>query len=171
MHKEHHMYVKSTPEVNATECQLILIANRDSFDLASFFQLHDLNRDGNWDKDEIEAVYGMHHEYSKALSPNEQVQKERAEAVVKAVLDKVTTGSFRLHLPLGLTLPFQIDTNRNGLIDQKEFEAAGWKGLESFKGVGADGHHYDVESGKWSWVDHSPRTGALIYCHRVLSPS
>ena len=116
--------------------------------MASFFQLHDLNRDGQWDKEEIEAVYGMHHEYSKSLSPNEQVQKERAETVVKAVLDKVTTESFRLHLHLGLTLPFQIDTNKDGFIDQKEFEAAGWKGLESFRGVGADGHHYDVESGK-----------------------
>jgi len=99
----------------------------DSFDLASFFKLHDLNNDGRWDKDEIEAVYGMHHEYSKALSPDEQVQKQRAEAVVKAVLAK-------------------IDTDKNGFIDQKEFEAAGWPGLETFKDVGADGHHYDVES-------------------------
>jgi len=41
----------------------------------------------------------MHHEYSKSLSPNEQVQKERAEAVVKAILDKVTTENFRVHLP------------------------------------------------------------------------
>jgi len=68
--------------------------------LASFFQLHDLNRDGQWDRDEIEAVYGMHHEYSKSLSPNEQVQKERAETVVKAVLDKVTTESLAYTYPL-----------------------------------------------------------------------
>jgi hypothetical protein len=80
-----------------------LATNRDSFDLASFFQLHDLNRDGQWDKEEIEAVYGMHHEYSKSSSPNEQVQKERAAAVVKAVLDKVTTGSFSFLPPLSLT--------------------------------------------------------------------
>lgn len=77
-----------------------LPAHRDSFDLASFFQLHDLNRDGRWDEDEIEAVYGMHHEYSKALSPNEQVQTGRAEAVVKAVLDKVTTDTFVHTYPL-----------------------------------------------------------------------
>ncbi len=25
--------------------------------------------------------------------------------------------------------------------------------------MGADGHHYDVESGKWSQVGHSPGTG------------
>ncbi|KAG9047300.1 hypothetical protein FS842_000674 [Serendipita sp. 407] len=39
-----------------------------------------------------------------------------------------------------------MDTDRNGLIGLKEFEAAGWEGLQSFKDLGAEGHHYDVES-------------------------
>ena len=98
-----HVCPKNVQSQCHIKCQLMFYANRDSFDLASFFQLHDLNRDGQWDKEEIEAVYGMHHEYSKSLSPNAQVQKERAEAVVKAVLDKVTTESFPLHLPFSLT--------------------------------------------------------------------
>ena len=33
----------------------------DSFDLESFFKLHDLDLDGYWDRPEIEAVYGLHH--------------------------------------------------------------------------------------------------------------
>ena len=33
----------------------------DSFDLESFFKLHDLNLDSYWDRAEIEAVYGLHH--------------------------------------------------------------------------------------------------------------
>jgi hypothetical protein len=42
-----------------------------------------------------------------------------------------------------------MDKNNNGLIEQSEFEAAGWDGLQSFKELGADGHHYDVESGEF----------------------
>ncbi|KAG8806130.1 hypothetical protein FRC18_006270, partial [Serendipita sp. 400] len=106
MHKEHHI---------------------DTFDLASFFQLHDLNRDGFWDRAEIEAVYGVYHEYSKAKTPDEQEQQAKADKIVDAILKKM-------------------DTDRNGLIGLKEFEAAGWEGLQSFKDLGAEGHHYDVES-------------------------
>jgi len=101
----------------------------DSFDLGSFFQLHDLNRDGFWDRAEIEAVYGVHHEYSKAKTPDEQAQQAKADKIVDAVLKKM-------------------DRNGNGLIEMSEFEAAGWEGLQSFKELGAEGHHYDVESGR-----------------------
>lgn len=38
----------------------------DSFDLPSFFKLHDLNMDGFWDVNEIKAVYGLHNEKAKA---------------------------------------------------------------------------------------------------------
>lgn len=41
-----------------------------------------------------------------------------------------------------------MDKNGNGLIEKSEFEAAGWEGLESFHELGAEGHHYDVESGR-----------------------
>lgn len=58
----------------------------DSFDARSFFQLHDLDRyvvsmqstlycsdqvvcrDGLWNKEEIEAIYGVHHVYSQKKS-------------------------------------------------------------------------------------------------------
>ncbi|UOH85015.1 hypothetical protein LQV05_001831 [Cryptococcus neoformans] len=33
----------------------------DSFDLESFFKLHDLDMNGCWDELEIQAVYGLHH--------------------------------------------------------------------------------------------------------------
>lgn len=57
----------------------------DTFDTQSFFQLHDLNRcvcsacqpkarsnvscsDGFWDREETEAIYGVHHVYSQKKS-------------------------------------------------------------------------------------------------------
>ncbi|KAG8799663.1 hypothetical protein FRC17_007071 [Serendipita sp. 399] len=106
MHQEHHI---------------------DTFDLASFFQLHDLNRDGLWDRAEIEAVYGVHHEYSKAKTPDQEAQQAKADKIVDAVLKKM-------------------DKDGNGVINLEEFKAAGWEGLQSFKDLGAEGHHYDVES-------------------------
>lgn len=114
--------------VLARPCSRYLLPSSDSFDLGSFFQLHDLNQDGFWDRAEIEAVYGVHHEYSKAKTPDEQAQQAKADKIVDAVLKKM-------------------DKNGNGLIEMSEFEAAGWEGLQSFKELGADGHHYDVESG------------------------
>ena len=102
------------------------------FDLKSFFQLHDLDRNGVWDRAEIEAVYGVHHEYSKKKTPSEEAQQEKANKIVQAVLDK-------------------LDTNHDGMINIQEFEAGGWDGLQSFKDLGADGHHYDVESGTSSF--------------------
>jgi hypothetical protein len=123
----------------------------DSFDLASFFLLHDLNRDGYWDRAEIEAVYGVHHEYSKAKTPDEKAQQAKADTIVDAVLKKM-------------------DKNGDGLIDRSEFEAAGWEGLESFKNLGAEGHHYDVESG-WSLIYMTPATSANKFYPRVLLTS
>lgn len=70
----------------------------------------------------------MHHEYSKAKTPDQEVQQAKADKIVDAVLKKM-------------------DKNGNGLIEKSEFEAAGWDGLESFHELGAEGHHYDVESG------------------------
>ncbi|KAF9245664.1 hypothetical protein BU15DRAFT_40778 [Melanogaster broomeanus] len=99
----------------------------DSFDLESFFQLHDLNRDGTWDRAEIEAIYGVHHVYSQKKSKDEVEHQEKADHIVDAVL-KI------------------MDKDGDGKITPKEFEAAGFKGLPSFDEMGAEGHHYDVES-------------------------
>lgn len=40
-----------------------------------------------------------------------------------------------------------LDTNRDGLVDLKELERVGVAALPSFEHMGAEGHHYDVESG------------------------
>ncbi|KAF8845998.1 hypothetical protein BDN67DRAFT_986404 [Paxillus ammoniavirescens] len=99
----------------------------DSFDLESFFQLHDLNRDGLWDREEIEAIYGVHHVYSQKKSKDEIEHQKKADHVVDTILKLM-------------------DKNDDGKISPEEFEAAGFKGLPSFDDIGAEGHHYDVES-------------------------
>lgn len=99
----------------------------DSFDIRSFFQLHDLNRDGFWDRGEIEAVYGVHHAFSQEQSKDEKAHKQKADDIVKAVRKS-------------------LDLNRDGRITAEELEQVGLDGLPNFEGLGAEGHHYDVES-------------------------
>ncbi|KAF8559911.1 hypothetical protein OG21DRAFT_1593949 [Imleria badia] len=99
----------------------------DSFDLESFFQLHDLNRDGIWDREEIEAIYGVHHVYSQKRSKDEIEHQKKADLVVDTVLKLM-------------------DKDGDGKVSPEEFEEAGFKGLPSFDEIGAEGHHYDVES-------------------------
>ncbi|EPQ60110.1 precursor to secretory protein Ssp120 [Gloeophyllum trabeum ATCC 11539] len=99
----------------------------DSFDLRSFFQLHDLNRDGVWDRDEIEAIYGVHHVYSQKKSKDEVEHQKKADTIANTVLDL-------------------LDKNKDGKVTPEEFEAVGLDGLPNFEELGAEGHHYDVES-------------------------
>ncbi|KAI0639908.1 precursor to secretory protein Ssp120 [Trametes polyzona] len=99
----------------------------DTFDVASFFHLHDLNRDKVWDSEEIEAVYGVHHVYSQKKSKDEIEHQKKANHIVAEVLRR-------------------LDTNRDGKISLEEFQAVGLDGLPSFDELGAEGHHYDVES-------------------------
>ncbi|KAF5352578.1 hypothetical protein D9756_006115 [Leucocoprinus leucothites] len=99
----------------------------DTFDAASFFQLHDLNRDGLWDRAEIEAVYGVHHVYSQKKSKDDEEHQKKADSIVNAVL----------HI---------LDKNRDGYVDALELEKVGVGALPNFDHMGAEGHHYDVES-------------------------
>ncbi|KAI0081168.1 hypothetical protein K474DRAFT_1657029 [Panus rudis PR-1116 ss-1] len=99
----------------------------DSFDIGSFFQLHDLNRDKRWDKEEIEAVYGVHHIYSQKRSKDDIEHKKKADHITSTVLSL-------------------IDKNGDGSITVEELEAVGLDGLPNFDELGAEGHHYDVES-------------------------
>ncbi|KAL0951842.1 hypothetical protein HGRIS_008503 [Hohenbuehelia grisea] len=99
----------------------------DSFDVRSFFQLHDLDRNGVWDKEEIEAVYGVHHIYSQKKSKDDIEHQRKADHIVDAVLQK-------------------LDANKDGVISPEELEEAGLDALPNFESIGAEGHHYDVES-------------------------
>ncbi|KAJ8582096.1 hypothetical protein M405DRAFT_831288 [Rhizopogon salebrosus TDB-379] len=99
----------------------------DSFDLESFFQLHDLNRDGVWDREEIEAIYGVHHVYSQKKSKDEVEHQKKADHVADTVLKL-------------------LDKDGDGKVTPEEFAAVGISGLPSFDDIGAEGHHYDVES-------------------------
>lgn len=40
-----------------------------------------------------------------------------------------------------------LDKNRDGYVDISELEKVGVGALPSFEHMGAEGHHYDVESG------------------------
>ncbi|KIR31251.1 hypothetical protein I352_06345 [Cryptococcus deuterogattii MMRL2647] len=99
----------------------------DSFDLESFFKLHDLDMNGYWDELEIQAVYGLHHHSVKdKMGKGEQVDG-RAKNIVSKVLEA-------------------LDKNQDGRISLEEFLAGGTEGLPSFEGYKDLGHHYDEES-------------------------
>ncbi|CCO32716.1 putative calcium-binding protein C613,03 [Rhizoctonia solani AG-1 IB] len=99
----------------------------DAFNPSTFFQLHDLDRNGVLDRNEIEAIYGVHHIYSKRKTPSEEAQAAKAKQVADAVLAAM-------------------DTNGDGFITMEEFLAKGLDALPDFSALGAEGHHYDVES-------------------------
>ncbi|TRM61589.1 hypothetical protein BD626DRAFT_549159 [Schizophyllum amplum] len=99
----------------------------DSFDLPSFFQLHDLDGDGVWSRAEIEAIYGVHHVYSQKKSKDDVEHQKKADTIVETVLEKM-------------------DTNKDGEIALEEFVVVGLTGLPNFDNLGAEGHHYDIES-------------------------
>ncbi|KAJ7687384.1 hypothetical protein B0H17DRAFT_1070041 [Mycena rosella] len=99
----------------------------DSFDLQSFFQLHDLNRDGFWDKEEVEAIYGVHHVYSQKKSKDDEEHQKKADHISSTVLNL-------------------LDKDGDGKVSPTEFEAVGLEGLPNFDHMGAEGHHYDIES-------------------------
>ncbi|GLB43529.1 putative EF hand [Lyophyllum shimeji] len=99
----------------------------DSFDTRSFFQLHDLNRNGFWERDEVEAVYGVHHVYAKKKTPDQEAHQQKADYIVDTVLKK-------------------LDLDNDGRVSPEELEKVGLDGLPNFENLGAEGHHYDVES-------------------------
>jgi len=98
----------------------------DSFDLESFFALHDLDGNGFWDIPEIEAVYGLHHPEAQKSAPAEYQESKR-----KVVTDKVLK---------------KLDRDGDGRVSMEEFLAGGIDGLPSFITFPDLGHHYDEES-------------------------
>lgn len=99
----------------------------DAFDARSFFLLHDLNSNGYWSRDEIEAVYGVHHPYSQARSADKDAHDAKAKQIVDGVLKRM-------------------DTDGDGVVSEAEFLAVGLEGLPDYSALGAEGHHYDTES-------------------------
>ncbi len=87
----------------------------DSFDLESFFKLHDLDSDGVWDIPEIQAVYGLHHHSVKEKIPQQHVMDSRTRVVVEKVLER-------------------LDTDKDNRISLDEFLTGGAEGLPSFEG-------------------------------------
>ncbi|AAW45100.1 protein secretion-related protein, putative [Cryptococcus deneoformans JEC21] len=59
----------------------------DSFDLESFFKLHDLDMNGYWDELEIQAVYGLHHHSLKDKMRKGAQVDARAQNIVSKVLE------------------------------------------------------------------------------------
>ena len=74
-------------------------------------------------------MYGVHHPYSQEKSADEKAHQEKADHIVNVVLNIM-------------------DKNKDEKISLEEFEASGVNALPSFEGLGAEGHHYDVESGE-----------------------
>ena len=99
-----------------------------AFDLASFFALHDLDRNGILERSEIEAIYGVHHSLSRKHSQNAEVHDGKADMIVREVLRR-------------------LDTNKDGVVSRAEFLRGGKAGLPQFPEFGkhALGHHYDDE--------------------------
>jgi hypothetical protein len=75
---------------------------------------------------ELESIYGVHHEKLKQKTGSVEVHTAQAKAIVKQVLAA-------------------LDTNGDGVLTLREFVAGGVGGLPNFKGVEHLGHHYDAE--------------------------
>ncbi|KAM0788410.1 hypothetical protein ACM66B_001547 [Microbotryomycetes sp. NB124-2] len=123
----HAILLQDDPTYTYAELHMAQEHHMDNFDIQAFFHLHDLNRDGILDVNELESIYGVHHEKRKSASgvPLE-VHTQQAKEIVKAVLEK-------------------LDTNKDGVLTMREFVAGGVGGLPNFKGVADLGHHYDAE--------------------------
>ncbi|GAA5898440.1 hypothetical protein JCM5296_000433 [Sporobolomyces johnsonii] len=121
-----HAEVEENPDATYAELHMAQEHHMDSFDIQAFFHLHDLNRDGVLDRNELESVYGVHHEKRKKGAKSIEVHTQQAKDIVQAVLDR-------------------LDTNQDGVLTMREFVAGGVGGLPNFKGVEHLGHHYDAE--------------------------
>ncbi|CAE6514183.1 unnamed protein product [Rhizoctonia solani] len=124
---EHGGHGDGDPNANYAQRHMASEHHIDAFNPSTFFQLHDLDRNGILDRNEIEAIYGVHHVYSKRKTPTEEAQAAKAKQVADAVLAAM-------------------DTNGDGFVTMEEFLAKGLDALPDFSSLGAEGHHYDVES-------------------------
>lgn len=94
--------------------------------MASAFHLHDLNRDGILEPEEILKLYGVDHETAVDQSDSLDHHDTKAERILREVMSK-------------------LDLNRDGVITKTEFINAGKDGLPRFDDIPGLGHHYDEE--------------------------
>ena len=92
----------------------------------SFFKLHDLDQDGILSRNELEAIYGLHHETSREKSSDDADHQRKTDEILAKVL--------------GI-----LDQNGDGVITKTEFVSAGRDGLPEFSDHEGLGHHYDSE--------------------------
>lgn len=123
----------------------------DNFDIQSMFHLHDLNQDGVLDQNELESIYGVHHEKLKKAGVSVEVHTEKAREIVSTVLKK-------------------LDTNGDGVLTMREFVAGGVAGLPNFEGVEHLGHHYGQSSSRSVTFDNLNRPDDRRRRGGVLSP-
>ncbi|GAA5903523.1 nucleobindin SSP120 [Sporobolomyces salmoneus] len=121
-----HAEIDENSDYTYAEMHMAQEHHMDSFNIQAFFHLHDLNRDGVLDRNELESVYGVHHEKRKKGAKSLEVHTEQAKEIVTKVLEK-------------------LDENGDGVLTMREFVAGGVGGLPNFKGVEHLGHHYDAE--------------------------
>jgi len=89
MQSDMSVFLRQQTRIPADARQMHTEHHIDSFDLESFFKLHDLNMDGYWDEAEIEAVYGLHHHSVKEKIPEPELVEDRTRMVVDKVLQKL----------------------------------------------------------------------------------
>ena len=63
-----------------------------------------------------------------------------------------------------------LDKDGDGKITVDELKVVGLEGLPNFEDLGAEGHHYDVESGA-SRRNRYTQSTSLTHFYRVLPPS
>lgn len=86
-----------------------------------------MDRDGILDRKELEAIYGVHHETSRAKSGSDEAHEVKTEEILSQVLAV-------------------LDMNGDGVVTKREFlEAVKRGGLPNFEGIEGLGHHYDTE--------------------------
>jgi len=79
--------------------------------------------------------------YLKRSLKDEEEHQKKADHIVKTVLER-------------------LDLDNDGLVSLKELEKIGLDGLPNFEGMGAEGHHYDVESGEYM--------NCTLYCSALM---
>lgn len=102
-------------------------------------------RDGVWDREEIEAVYGVHHFYSRkqsAVRLQPLAHQTRYQSRPQDGNEHQKKADHIVNTVLALC-----DKNGDGRISLPELKAVGLDGLPNFEDLGAEGHHYDIESG------------------------